>query len=59
MPQWEEPPVHVDLVTLDATVSAGKNPLVERGFLAALKDEQVVAAAQRYGDAVDLLEGAV
>ena len=59
MPQWEEPPVHVDLVTLDATVTAGNNTLVERGFLAALKDEQVVAAARRYGDAVDLLEGAV
>ena len=59
MPQWEEPPVHVDLVTLDATVTAGKQALVERGFLAALKDEQVVEAARRYGDPVDLLEGAV
>ena len=59
MPQWEEPPVHVDLITLDATVSAGKNKLVERGFLSALKDEKVVEAASRYGDPVDLLEGAV
>jgi len=59
MPQWEEPPVHVDLVTLDATVAAGSVPLVERGFLSALKDEAVVEAARRYGDPVDLLEGAV
>jgi hypothetical protein len=57
MPQWEEPPVHVDLITFDSTVTAGKAPLVERGFLAALKDEQVVEAASRYGDPVDLLEG--
>ena len=59
MPQWEEPPVHVDLVTLDATVSAGGRSLVEKGFLSALKDPQVVEAARRYGDPVDLLEGAL
>ena len=59
MPQWEEPPVHVDLVTLDATVTAASHTLVQDGFLAALKDEQVVEAARRYGDPVDLLEGAV
>ncbi len=59
MPHWEEPPVHVDLVTLDATVTAGRTPLVQRGFLSALKDEAVVEAARRYGDPVDLLEGAV
>jgi hypothetical protein len=59
MPQWEEPPVHVDLVTLDATVTAGSRPLVERGFLSALKDPKVVEAARQYGDPVELLEGAV
>lgn len=59
MPQWEEPPVHVDLVTLDATVTAGKNNLVERGFLSALKDQQVVEAARRYGDPVELLESPI
>ena len=59
MPQWEEPPVHVDLVTLDATVTAGNNALIQRGFLSALKDEPVVEAARRYGDPLDLLEGAV
>ena len=59
MPNWEEPPVHVDLITLDATVTAGKRPLVEHGFLSALRDEKVVEAARRYGDPVDLLEGAL
>jgi hypothetical protein len=56
MPQWEEPPVHVDLVTLDASVIAASTPLVERGFLSALKDPRVVEAARRYGDPLDLLE---
>jgi hypothetical protein len=56
MPQWEEPPVHVDLVTLDASVRAGRTPLVERGFLSALKDSQVVGAARRFGDPLELLE---
>ncbi len=56
MPQWEEPPVHVDLVTLDASVIAASTPLVERGFLSALKDPQVVEAARRFGDPLDLLE---
>jgi hypothetical protein len=56
MPQWEEPPVHVDLVTLDASVTAGSRPLVERGCLSALKDPQVVEAARCYGDPVELLE---
>jgi hypothetical protein len=59
MPDWEEPPVHVDLVTLDATVQAGDNLLIERGFLCALRDPEVVAAAARYGDPVELLEAGV
>ena len=59
MPQWEEPPVHVDLVTLDASVAAGSHALIERGFLTALRDPAVREAAQRYGDPVDLLEGSV
>ncbi|HUQ75878.1 MAG TPA: hypothetical protein VM183_14220 [Burkholderiales bacterium] len=57
MPQWEEPPVHVDLIAFDATVSADQVPLIDKGFLTALKDPQVIQAAQRYGDPVDLLEG--
>ena len=56
MPQWEEPPVHLDLVTLDATVAAGRNRLVERGFLSTLKDPKVVQAARCFGDPIELLE---
>jgi hypothetical protein len=57
MPNWEEPPVHMDLVTFDTTLEAGGSRLVSDGFLDALRDPAVVAMASRYGDAVDLLEG--
>ncbi len=56
MPDWEEPPTHMDLVTFDATVTAGDATLIERGFLCALRDPSVVAMASRYGDPVELLE---
>lgn len=56
MPEWEEPPVHMDLISFDSTVTAGNASLIENGFLTALRDPDVVAAASRYGDAVDLLE---
>jgi hypothetical protein len=60
MPDWEEPPVHMDLITLDSTVEAVgrgfRNTLLERGFLTALRDPQVVAAAEVYGDPIALLE---
>lgn len=56
MPDWEEPPIHMDLVTFDSTVRAGNNVLVEDGFLTALRDPEVVEAASRFGDPVDLLE---
>lgn len=59
MPDWEEPPVHVDLVTLDATVKAGENTLIDGGFLCALRDPEVVRLAERYGDPVELLEAGV
>jgi hypothetical protein len=59
MPDWEEPPVHMDLVTLDATVTAGDNLLIERGFLCALRDPSVVELAARYGDPVEVLETVV
>jgi hypothetical protein len=59
MPDWEEPPVHMDLVTLDSTVTAGGTPLIEGGFLCALRDPEVVAMAARYGDPVELLETGV
>lgn len=57
MPNWEEPPVHMDLVTFDSTVTVGSIPLVTDGFLEALRDPEVVAAAAKYGDPIDLLEG--
>ncbi|MBC7779303.1 MAG: hypothetical protein H7125_04290 [Proteobacteria bacterium] len=57
MPNWEEPPIHMDLVLLDATVVAGRNVLVQDGFLTSLRNDRVIEAARRYGDPVDLLEG--
>jgi hypothetical protein len=57
MPNWEEPPVHMDLVTFDSTVQAGDGRLVTDGFLEALRDPDIVAMAARYGDPVELLEG--
>ena len=59
MPDWEEPPVHMDLITLDGTVKAGSNTLIDQGFLCALKDPEVIEMASRFGDPVDLLEGFV
>ena len=56
MPEWEEPPIHMDLISFDATVAAGNNTLVEDGFLCALRDPAVVEAASKYGDPIDLLE---
>ena len=57
MPNWEEPPVHMDLVMFDCTVDAGASRLITAGFLEALRDKAVVEMASRYGDPVDLLEG--
>ena len=56
MPNWEEPHVHMDLVTFDTTVTAGNRVVIDEGFLKALRDPAVVEAARRYGDPVDLLE---
>lgn len=56
MPEWEEPPIHMDLVSFDTTVTAGNTPLIEDGFLCALRDASVVEMAKRFGDPVDLLE---
>jgi hypothetical protein len=60
MPDWEEPPIHMDLITLDSTVEAvqgaRRRALIEGGFLSALRDPEVVAAAERWGDPVFLLE---
>ena len=59
LPDWEEPPVHMDLITLDSTVTAGDAMLVDKGFLCALRDQRVVEAASRYGDPIELLEAGV
>lgn len=57
MPNWEEPHIHMDLVTYDSTVVAGNRTLVEDGYLASLRDPAVVAMAEQYGDPLELLEG--
>jgi len=56
MPEWEEPSVHMDLISFDTTVMAGDTPVITDGFLEALRDPLVVEMAARYGDPVDLLE---
>jgi len=55
LPDWEEPPVHMDLCLFDATVRAGEQTLVESGMLAALDAPSVVAQASHYGDPLALL----
>lgn len=56
MPEWEEPPVHMDLISFDSTVTAGNATLIDAGFPTALRSHEVVAMAEQYGDPVDLLE---
>ncbi|HET7201496.1 MAG TPA: hypothetical protein VFI80_11855 [Burkholderiales bacterium] len=56
MPNWEEPPVHQDLIAFDMTVSAGGETIIDKGFLVALRDPAVIEMAKRYGDPVELLE---
>jgi hypothetical protein len=60
MPDWEEPPVHMDMICYDSTVQTvgakGTQTLIDRGFLTALRDPEVVQAASAYGDPVSLLE---
>ena len=56
MPEWEEPPIHMDLISFDSTVTAGAATLIDKGFLTALRAPSVVAMAQRFGDPLDLLE---
>ena len=58
MPQCEEPPVHMDLVSLDSTVSADGQWLIDAGFLSVLRYRAVQAAAREFGYSVDLLETA-
>jgi hypothetical protein len=46
----------MDMVTFDTTVKAGNQTVIDEGFLMALRDPLVVAAAEKYGDPIDLLE---
>lgn len=59
LPNWEEPPIHADLVTFDSTVTAGKSVLIDEGLLMSLRAPRVTELAARYGDPVELLEGFV
>ena len=60
MPDWEEPPVHMDLISFDSTIdvlaSGTSARFLDAGFLNALRDPAVVAAAGVYGDPLALLE---
>lgn len=58
MPDWEEPAVHHDLCMFDMSVVAGDQLIIDKGFLTALRDEEVVRSAAAYGDPLPLLEGA-
>ena len=57
MPNWEEPPIHMDLIAFDTTVTAAENRLITDGRLEALRDPDVKTLAATFGDPVDLLEG--
>lgn len=59
LPDWEEPPTHQDLVLFDATVNAGSTPIIENGFLCALRDPEVLEMAKYFGDPASLLESPV
>lgn len=56
MPNWEEPHVHMDLVTFDSTVTAGNRTLIDEGYLLSLQDPKVIECAAKYGDPAELLE---
>jgi len=56
MPDWPEPPVHMDLVDLDATITVNGVTVVENGRLSALDDPKVRECAGRYGSPEYLLD---
>ena len=59
VPQGEEPPVHMDLGTLESTVTMEGQLLIDGGFLTALPGPAVRAVAEKFGKAVKLLETAI
>jgi len=56
MPDWPEPPVHMDLVDLDATITINGATVVDNGRLTALDDPRVRSLAGRYGSPEYLLD---
>lgn len=56
MPDWPEPPEHLDMVLLDATVTINGATVIENGALSAARDPDIRAEAGRYGDAAYLLD---
>jgi hypothetical protein len=56
MPDWPEPPIHVDLVGLDATVRINDEVAVDGGVLTAIRDAEVQDLARHYGHPEQLLE---
>jgi hypothetical protein len=57
MPNWEEPPIHQDLVIFDASLRAGDQLIIDKGYLTALDDPQVIEMATQYGDPQAILFG--
>jgi hypothetical protein len=56
LPDWPEPPVHMDVAIHDADVSINDKPIVANGRLLALDNAAVRTLASRYGDPVRLLD---
>ena len=59
MPNWEEPPVHQDLVIYDSTLKAGENLIIDQGHLTALNDQSVIDLANKFGDSESILYGEI
>lgn len=59
MPNWEEPPVHQDLVIFDATLKADEHVIIDHGHLTALDDPSVIDMANRFGDSESILYGEI
>lgn len=59
MPNWEEPPIHQDVIIYDATLKAGNSVIIDQGELLALHDPEVLAIAKLYGDPETLLFGII
>ena len=56
LPDWPEPPEHVDAVLLDATVTINGAIVVDKGVLQATRDPEIRTATARYGRPEYLLD---